>query len=125
MDLYPRQIAKVTYEAIRSYRITVGQAEGLSWEATRQAYRDEMMLKVEALLRGQPHAPRSIRPSDQVEAKLLAGIVGAFVQVYNPAPVQYAPAPEPEKIIPIPAEVFPHPDAPVAVTEVFKAEGDI
>jgi hypothetical protein len=108
--IYPKQIAKVAFEAIRAYGGTVGEADRKHWEGATQAERDEITAKVEALLRGEPHGPTTIRPSDQVKQKLLSGIVGAFVQVFNPAPVVYAPAPPPAVVPEIPVEVFPNPD---------------
>lgn len=108
--IYPRQISKVVYEAIRAYGVTVGEPEKKSWEQASQADRDEIMVKVDALLRGEPHAPGSIRPSEQVKAKLLSGIVGAFVQVFNPPPAPFI-APVPPVVAPvIPVEIFPDPD---------------
>lgn len=111
MDLHSRQIAKVVYEATRAYNGTIGQADQPSWEATTQLDRDQFINKVDALLRGQPYAPASIRPSDQVKAKLLAGIVGAFVLVYNPPPPPQAVVVPPAPPVPaIPVEKFEDPD---------------
>ncbi len=113
-QLQPRQIGKVVYEAIRAYDGTIGGTDRKSWEATTQMDRDEILTKVDALLRGVPHAPGSIRPSDQMKAMLLASIVGTFVRVYNPPVVYSEPAPAEIPPPPIPVEVFVNPDSVTA-----------
>lgn len=111
MDLHPRQIAKVVYEAIRAYDGTLGQSDRPHWEAALQSDRDDMLNRVDAFLRGAPYPPASIRPSDQCKARILAGIIGAFVLAYNPPiaapqpPVAVVPPPPP-----IPVEKFEDPD---------------
>ncbi len=120
-NIQPKQISKVVYEAIRAYGVTIGEAEKKSWEATIQADRDDVLNKVDALLAGTPQAPASIRPSDQVKAKLLSSIVGAFVQVYNPPVQQVTTFVQPESPVqPIPVEVFANPDEPATVAEAMK-----
>ena len=124
MDLQPRQIAKVVYEAIRAYDGTLGQSDRPHWEGALQSDRDDMLNRVDAFLRGQPYPPASIRPSDQCKARILAGIIGAFVLAYNPPiaapqpPVAVVPPPPP-----IPVEKFEDPDASVSIfSEETKAE---
>jgi hypothetical protein len=108
--LQPRQIGKVVYEAIRAYEGTIGQADKPTWERAKQEDRDAVLIKVDALLRGQPHGPVSIRPSDQMRQRLLTGIVASFIQVYAPTPVYVAPPPPPPEAPAIPVEVFADPD---------------
>ena len=55
------------------------QSDRPHWEGALQSDRDDMLNRVDAFLRGQPYPPASIRPSDQCKARILAGIIGAFV----------------------------------------------
>ena len=121
MQLQLRQISKVVYEAMRAYDATVALPDYGPWEACGQARRDEVQNKVDAMLRGMPHAPASIRPTDQIKAKILSGIVGAFVLVYNPPIVVQPPAPPVPAIPPIPVEKFENPDA-AGAAETLRAQ---